>query len=81
MVSPPQSHGGLGFDTSRGFIIHRDPFKQLTVSYLSPDGMRSAAPGAEGIAREDTVAASSDSGIYIWNREGGKVRYLGPSRG
>ena len=75
-------YGGLAFDTGRGLLIHRDPFKQLTVSYLSPDGMRSPIPAADGqIGREDTIVATSDSGIYIWNREGGKVRYLGPMEG
>ena len=76
------AYGGLTFDTGRGLLIHRDPFKELTISYLSPDGTRLPVPGAEGrIGREDRVAATTDSGIYIWNREGGKVRYLGPTEG
>lgn len=75
-------YGGLAFDASRRLLIHRDPFKHLTVAYLSAEGMRSPFPAADDqVPQLDTIWATSDSGIYIWSRTGGKVRYLGPSKG
>jgi hypothetical protein len=73
-------YGGLAFDTGRSLLIHRDPLKELTVGYVSADGRRSPIPAADGQVGRNTVAATSDSGLYIWNREGGKVRYLGPTK-